>query len=326
MGKFITGKELEEVITDIIYKAKKTLMIVSPFIKLDDYFKEMFNKHEKNPDLHIILIFGKNEGLYSKSLSREDFDFFKKFPKISIVYVKNLHAKYYGNEKMGVTTSVNLYDFSFKNNIEYGIYKETQFSYTFNGSFDSDVFNFSWDLTENHPCVFVRRPIIQKSLMGLKTKYLGAETLLDQSHEFIRNKFDISPRLNKFPDVLKENDDLKFKGKPSREEIEINYNNQKKEYNNPDKEKASLNFSASKSKYHQEDIHVGYCIRTGEQIDFNPERPFSYQAFKSWNYFGNADFPEKFCHFSGEASNGETSAAKPILGKNWRQAKSFMDF
>jgi hypothetical protein len=50
MGKFITGKELEEVITDIIYKAKKTLMIVSPFIKLDDYFKEMFNKHEKNSD------------------------------------------------------------------------------------------------------------------------------------------------------------------------------------------------------------------------------------------------------------------------------------
>lgn len=44
MGKFLTGKEL-----------------VSPYFKLDMYFIELFNKHQNNPKLHILLVFGKNE-------------------------------------------------------------------------------------------------------------------------------------------------------------------------------------------------------------------------------------------------------------------------
>ncbi|MFA4935582.1 MAG: phospholipase D family protein, partial [Candidatus Methanoperedens sp.] len=56
---------------------------------------------------------------------------------------------------------------------------------------------------------------------------------------------------------------------------------------------------------------TGYCIRTGVEIPFNIEKPFSYDAFKKWNEFGDPNYPEKFCHFSGEPSNGETSANKP---------------
>lgn len=37
--------------------------------------------------------------------------------------------------------------------------------------------------------------------------------------------------------------------------------------------------------------------------------------------FKNPDFPEKYCHFSGEESNGETSVNRPILNKNWKKAK-----
>ena len=74
---------------------------------------------------------------------------------------------------------------------------------------------------------------------------------------------------------------------------------------------------ASKSSNKQ----TGYCIRTGVEIPFNIEKPLSYEAFKVWNQFGDASFPEKFCHFSGEPSHGETSVDKPILGKNWKKAK-----
>ena len=35
MSKFITGKDLENNIYDIIWKAEKTLLIVSPFIDLE---------------------------------------------------------------------------------------------------------------------------------------------------------------------------------------------------------------------------------------------------------------------------------------------------
>lgn len=65
----------------------------------------------------------------------------------------------------------------------------------------------------------------------------------------------------------------------------------------------------------------GHCIRTGTPIPFNSKRPMSEEAFKSWSKFSNQDYPEKYCHFSGEPSNGETTFAKPILKKNWQKAK-----
>lgn len=71
---------------------------------------------------------------------------------------------------------------------------------------------------------------------------------------------------------------------------------------------------------------TGYCIRTGVPIPFNVEKPMSYEAFKVWSQFGDPDYPEKFCHFSGEPTNGETSVSKPILKKNWRKAKEIFDF
>ena len=65
----------------------------------------------------------------------------------------------------------------------------------------------------------------------------------------------------------------------------------------------------------------GYCIRTGKPIPFDTKKPLSDAALKSWSLFKNPDYPEKYCHFSGEPTNGETSVSKPILRKNWSKAK-----
>ncbi|MFN4315760.1 MAG: phospholipase D family protein [Chitinophagaceae bacterium] len=73
------------------------------------------------------------------------------------------------------------------------------------------------------------------------------------------------------------------------------------------------------------DKHTGYCIRTGVEIPFNVEKPLSHEAFKSWSKYGDPEYPEKFCHFSGEPSNGETSVSRPILKKNWKKAKELHD-
>jgi phosphatidylserine/phosphatidylglycerophosphate/cardiolipin synthase-like enzyme len=70
---------------------------------------------------------------------------------------------------------------------------------------------------------------------------------------------------------------------------------------------------------------AGFCIRTGAEIPFNIERPLSYEAYKKWNEYGDPDYPEKFCHFSGEPSNGDTSVNKPILKKHWKKAKEIYD-
>lgn len=66
---------------------------------------------------------------------------------------------------------------------------------------------------------------------------------------------------------------------------------------------------------------TGFCIRTGISIPFNVEKPLSYEAFKLWDKYRDPEYAEKFCHFSGEPSNGETSVSRPILKKNWKKAK-----
>lgn len=89
----------------------------------------------------------------------------------------------------------------------------------------------------------------------------------------------------------------------------------------PSKEKQYITDNKPKSDNKTDGSKNGYCIRTGIVIPFNIEKPMSYEAFKLWNKYGDPEYPEKFCHFSGEPSNGETSVSRPILKKNWKKAK-----
>ncbi|MEO1055163.1 MAG: phospholipase D family protein [Bacteroidota bacterium] len=85
----------------------------------------------------------------------------------------------------------------------------------------------------------------------------------------------------------------------------------------------------SAQKYHEHgntNNMTGYCIRTGIEIPFNPEKPLSYEAFKIWNEYGDPEYPENFCHFSGQESSGDTSVSRPILKKYWRKAKQIHNF
>lgn len=88
-------------------------------------------------------------------------------------------------------------------------------------------------------------------------------------------------------------------------------------------------FFANRSKYDSQNSKgtktannpaLGYCIRTGERIPFNPKKPMTDKAYESWLKFKNENYAEKYCHFSGEESNGETTFARPILRKNWAKA------
>ncbi len=71
---------------------------------------------------------------------------------------------------------------------------------------------------------------------------------------------------------------------------------------------------------------TGFCIRTGVEIPFNIDKPMSYDAYKKWSEYSDPDYKEKFCHFSGEASYGETSVNRPILKKYWKKAQEIHSF
>jgi hypothetical protein len=88
----------------------------------------------------------------------------------------------------------------------------------------------------------------------------------------------------------------------------------------PEKIETSL-----KAEKKSDSKQTGFCIRTGVSIPFNLEKPMSYEAFKSWSKYSDPDYAEKFCHFSGEPSNGDTSVSRPILKKNWKKAKEIFN-
>lgn len=286
MSKFLTGKNLEDTIYDIIWDAENILLIVSPFIKLDNYFKELFDKHENNPKLHLILVFGKNLDAVKKSMSKSDFDYFKKFPKVSIIHVPNLHAKYYGNEKKGIITSINLYDYSFKNNIEFGIFSQQSILDRFTQSTDQEAWDTCMDIANSNEVVFIKRPVYEnkKIIISLGKNYVKSNTLLDSTEKFygfVKNKEIDGRRLNDFP-----------------EQLEIG---------------SGPSERPERFKEKKEEPSYGFCIRTGKKIKYNPKQPMSIEAWKIWNEYANIDYPEKYCHKTGKPSNGKTSMRKPIL-------------
>lgn len=299
MSKFITGEKLGDTIYDIIWGAQETLLIVSPYIKLDDYSKKLFNNHKKRPDIHIILVFGKNENDVHKSLSKNDLAFFKDFLNISIVYAPKLHAKYYGNETRGVVTSMNLYDYSFENNIEFGVYTEhnvlTKIGSAITGNnADSDAWNMCWEVANENNAIFIKRPLYEnkKFIINFSKNYIKSEILHDSTSYFYERK-----GKSEFKKIDDFDDELELgssnTSRPLRENTEeVKSTPQKKEYQ-----------------------QSGFCIRTGTTIPFNPKQPLSRDAWQIWSQYGDVDFREKYCHKTGAPSYGKTSMRNPILEK-----------
>lgn len=293
MAKFLKGNELNAEIEKIFNKADEQLILISPYIKLHDRFISALQTKKSDPKLEIIVVFGKNEDDLTRSMRKEDFDFFKDFPNIQIRYEKRLHAKYYANDSSAILTSMNLYSFSQDNNIEVGVLtRSTLFSSlksniisNVSGSegLDQESYNYFSIVIEQADLLYYRKPEFESAMLGLTRKYLGSKVMIDNFTDFFSEK----PKL-----------DSNFK-----KETKIGYS-----------AKVSSNTSTS-----------GYCIRYGTPIPLNPKRPFCNEAYDSWSKFKNEEYPEKYCHFTGEASNGETSFAKPIMRKNWSKAKGLIN-
>ncbi|MFA5971926.1 MAG: phospholipase D family protein [Lentimicrobiaceae bacterium] len=303
MSKFLTGKELENTVYDIIWKASNTLLIISPYINLDTYFRKLFENHLNNPRLHIIIVFGKNENNVKKSLSSSDFDFFKKFMNISILYIPNLHGKYYANDTQSVITSINLYDYSFKNNIEFGVFQETNILGSLATSVDRQAWDKCWEITYEAEAVFIKRPVFEKKLLAMFGKnYIKSDVLLDKTESYYTRKV-FNNRSN----------NIKHKLSDFLEEIELGSS----PTNRPERHEIEQKNTPSVKPKPQSQVQTGYCIRTGKPIPFNPSQPFCYEAYQQWAQWGNPDYRESYCHRTGQPSNGKTSKNNPILNNSY---------
>ena len=257
MPRFLDPDELNDELLELFNEAQNMLVIVSPFIKLPRELIRILKTKQALQDFQMVLLFGKNEEDLSKSLNEKDFTFFKGFRNLTIRYHHALHAKYYANESKSIITSMNLHNYSIRNNIEVGVlFERSFFRFGEEHNEDNKAFRFFQEVLDVSEGVYEQGDEEKHYLFGLVKRKTGHIVNVDNS------------------DIICEKEIAK----------------------------------------------TGYCIRTGIQITFNLKMPLSKNAFEIWSQYSDVNYPEKYCHFSGEKTNGQTSFARPVLSKNWRQA------
>ncbi len=274
MAQFLTGNKLNSGLEEIIQNAQQQLILISPYIKLHERYISVLKEKIGNPHLNIIVVFGKNEDKLSKSMNYEDVTFFTQFPNVEIKYEKRLHAKYYANESNALLTSMNLYSYSQDNNIESGVLTKAGFLKNLTGLSNPLIWETDFDKQASE---YFWRVIEQSELLFCKEPVFQSGFLgFNKKSEYSEIK------VNKLSSVFAEAKSLKVENEENKK-VEL---------------KENLKPTA-------------YCIRTGTKIPFNIEKPLSPEAYKSWSRYSDVDYTEKYCHFSGELSGGETSVSNP---------------
>lgn len=114
MAEFLTTHGTASRIEEIMINAKKEIYLVSPFLQISRTFYQRLIE-ASDFGVEIKIIYGKNE------LKSNEWNSLVDIPKLELYYLDNLHAKCYFNESKMVITSMNMYEFSEKNNREMGV-------------------------------------------------------------------------------------------------------------------------------------------------------------------------------------------------------------
>jgi len=114
MADFLTTSGISYNIENIILNAKQELFLVSPYLQISKTLYERLKDASAN-GVEITIVFGKDQ------LNKDERKSLESIKNIKLLFFKNLHAKCYFNEESMVITSMNMYEFSEKNNREMGI-------------------------------------------------------------------------------------------------------------------------------------------------------------------------------------------------------------
>jgi len=115
MAKFLNTSATNYYLEEMIKGAMDRLILISPFLKLNDRVKELLeDKNRLKIDVRIV--YGKSE------LHPNEINWLRGLTYIRTSFCRNLHAKCYLNESSCIISSLNLYEFSQINNNEIGVF------------------------------------------------------------------------------------------------------------------------------------------------------------------------------------------------------------
>ena len=187
---FLTGKPLSDTIYDTLSRARKELIIISPNIQIDGYLREsIFKLHLNNPKLHIIIAFDKyKDNNNTFGFRGSGLEYFLNFPNLTLVYIPQLNAKYYANERQLVSTSMSLLSYPLINSIDFGVFAEKSFNIVGKNNFYETSKNTVMSVIDSGYTVFAKRPLYSKKFLGLSKAYAGSAVYLNLLDDVIANR------------------------------------------------------------------------------------------------------------------------------------------
>lgn len=114
MAKFLNTSATNFFLEELIKNAKERLILISPYLRLNDRIKELLEDKDRLK-IDIRIVYGKSD------LHPDEIKWIQKLDFVRLSFCKNLHAKCYLNESECIISSLNLYEFSQVNNNEMGI-------------------------------------------------------------------------------------------------------------------------------------------------------------------------------------------------------------
>ena len=114
MAKFLNTSGTNFFLEELIKNAKERLILISPYLRLNDRIKELLEDKDRLK-IDIRIVYGKSD------LHPDEIKWMQKLDYVRVSFCKNLHAKCYMNESECIISSLNLYEFSQVNNNEMGI-------------------------------------------------------------------------------------------------------------------------------------------------------------------------------------------------------------
>lgn len=169
MIQFLTTTGISYNLEAILKDAENEVFLVTPYLKISqNFYERLVDSNNKN--IEITIIYGKAE------LSPEQKALLFGLENLNLVFHKNLHAKCYFNEEKALVASMNLYEYSEKNNREMGFLID---------HFEEDLFE---DIMKEVSSIF------SSSIFEKKSKRTRADGFLSNLIDYSRSNLDVVAR------------------------------------------------------------------------------------------------------------------------------------
>ncbi|TOD03840.1 DNA repair protein, partial [Vibrio parahaemolyticus] len=99
MAKFLNTSATNYYLEELIKNASERLILISPFLKLNDRIRELLEDKDRLK-IDIRIVYGKSE------LQPDEINWLKSLSFVRTSFCKNLHAKCYMNESACIITSL----------------------------------------------------------------------------------------------------------------------------------------------------------------------------------------------------------------------------